>query len=230
MKYILSCKNLSKSYGRGKGRVQAVRDVNLCLEKAKFYCIIGKSGSGKSTLLRLLSGMEAPDEGSVQMGESILSGMDEKSLAAVRRRQSGFVFQDFKLLPEYTVEENICLPVLLNGWETDKEWMETVLGALSLLHLRDCYPDQFSGGERQRTAIGRALIHRPDVLFADEPTGNLDKQTSESIIRFLLDIHKRYRQTVLLVTHDMDVARCADEILLMEDGKLRFAMKAGEDL
>ena len=225
---VLSCKDLCKIYGTKQNQVQAVTSVNLKLQKGKFYCIIGKSGSGKTTLLHLLAGMEKPDSGTVWLNGVELSQLTEVSLARLRRRHMGFVFQDYQLLPELTVEENICLPFLLDKKEIDFDWLKILLEALSLTELQNRYPTELSGGEQQRTAVARAISQRPSILFADEPTGNLDKKTSEELLDFLLKLHRKYDLTILLVTHDLDIARCGDEILLLEDGCLKTVMKADE--
>ncbi len=225
---VLSCKDLGKIYGTKQNQVQAVTGVNLKLQKGKFYCIIGKSGSGKTTLLHLLAGMEKPDSGTVWLNGVELSQLTEVSLARLRRRHIGFVFQDYQLLPELTVEENICLPFLLDKKEIDFDWLKILLEALSLTELQNRYPTELSGGEQQRTAVARAISQRPSILFADEPTGNLDKKTSEELLDFLLKLHRKYDLTILLVTHDLDIARCGDEILLLEDGCLKTVMKADE--
>lgn len=225
---VLSCKDLGKIYGTKQNQVQAVTSVNLKLQKGKFYCIIGKSGSGKTTLLHLLAGMEKPDSGTVWLNGVELSQLTEVSLARLRRRHMGFVFQDYQLLPELTVEENICLPFLLDKKEIDFDWLKILLEALSLTELQNRYPTELSGGEQQRTAVARAISQRPSILFADEPTGNLDKKTSEELLDFLLKLHRKYDLTILHVTHDLDIARCGDEILLLEDGCLKTVMKADE--
>ncbi len=225
---VLSCKDLGKIYGTKQNQVQAVTSVNLKLQKGKFYCIIGKSGSGKTTLLHLLAGMEKPDSGTVWLNGVELSQLTEVSLARLRRRHMGFVFQDYQLLPELTVEENICLPFLLDKKEIDFDWLKILLEALSLTELQNRYPTELSGGEQQRTAVARAISQRPSILFADEPTGNLDKKTSEELLDFLLKLHRKYDLTILLVTHDLDIARCGDEILFLEDGCLKTVMKADE--
>ncbi len=225
---VLSCKDLGKIYGTKQNQVQAVTGVNLKLQKGKFYCIIGKSGSGKTTLLHLLAGMEKPDSGTVWLNGVELSQLTEVSLARLRRRHMGFVFQDYQLLPELTVEENICLPFLLDKKEIDFDWLKILLEALSLTELQNRYPTELSGGEQQRTAVARAISQRPSILFADEPTGNLDKKTSEELLDFLLKLHRKYDLTILLVTHDLDIARCGDKILLLEDGCLKTVMKADE--
>lgn len=225
---VLSCKDLGKIYGTKQNQVQAVIGVNLKLQKGKFYCIIGKSGSGKTTLLHLLAGMEKPDSGTVWLNGVELSQLTEVSLARLRRRHMGFVFQDYQLLPELTVEENICLPFLLDKKEIDFDWLKILLEALSLTELQNRYSTELSGGEQQRTAVARAISQRPSILFADEPTGNLDKKTSEELLDFLLKLHRKYDLTILLVTHDLDIARCGDEILLLEDGCLKTVMKADE--
>ena len=228
MNTILKLEHIQKYYGNSGNITKAIKDISFSVEAGEFLGIMGASGSGKTTLLHLLAGMEKPDSGTVWLNGVELSQLTEVSLARLRRRHMGFVFQDYQLLPELTVEENICLPFLLDKKEIDFDWLKILLEALSLTELQNRYPTELSGGEQQRTAVARAISQRPSILFADEPTGNLDKKTSEELLDFLLKLHRKYDLTILLVTHDLDIARCGDKILLLEDGCLKTVMKADE--
>lgn len=219
MAYI-RCENLCKSFGRGTVRTDAVRGITAGFTGGEFYSVIGKSGSGKSTFLHLLSGILSPDEGTVYYDGVALSSMDKRALESLRRRQVGVIFQDFQLLPELTARENIILPQILDDREPDIDWCDTILERLEIADIARKYPYELSGGEQQRVSIGRAIMNRPAFLFADEPTGNLDKQTSESVLNFLIEVRSLYHPMILLVTHDLDIARSADHILHIEDGKL----------
>lgn len=225
----LRCERLTKVFGSGHSRTVAVREVSQNFEQGKLYSIIGKSGSGKSTLLYLLSGLMKADDGWVEIGGRKLDRYSESQLAALRRKQMGFVFQDYQLLPELTAKENILLPQVLDGQHPDENWCHHVMEQLELTGMADKFPGQLSGGEQQRVAIGRAAINRPAILFADEPTGNLDKKTGEAVLDFLLAVQALYQPTILLVTHDLDVARCADQLLRMEDGRLYVRGGRDED-
>lgn len=219
MAYI-RCENLCKSFGRGTIRTNAIRGITASFTGGEFYSVIGKSGSGKSTFLHLLSGILSPDEGAVYYDDVALSSMDKRALESLRRRQVGVIFQDFQLLPELTAEENIILPQILDDREPDIDWCNTILERLEIADIAQKYPYELSGGEQQRVSIGRAIMKRPAFLFADEPTGNLDKQTSESVLNFLIEVRNLYNPMILLVTHDLDIARSADHVLHIEDGKL----------
>jgi len=216
----LRCENVTLRYGAQETGAYAVRGISYTFRKGAFYSIIGKSGAGKTTLLQLLSGMLKPSSGRVLLGSRDLNSLDAHETAVTRRENFGFVFQDYQLLPELTAEENVLLPQLLGGGEADMAWCAKSLGCLGLDGLRDRYPDQLSGGEQQRCAIARAIANRPAFLFADEPTGNLDRKTRGDVLDFLLSVHQLYLPTIILVTHDLDVARSADILLRMEDGRL----------
>lgn len=226
-RHALRCEQLTKGFGNGHARTIAVQAVQQDFEQGKIYSIIGKSGSGKSTLLYLLSGLMKPDDGWVAVDGQRLDQLNERQLAVLRRQKIGFVFQDYRLLPELTVQENILLPQILDGQPPDETWCQHVLDQLGLSAMAQKYPYQMSGGEQQRVAIGRAIINRPGLLFADEPTGNLDMKTGEAVLDFLLSAQELYHPTILLVTHDLDIARCADHLLRMEDGHL-FSSGKGE--
>lgn len=216
----IRCENLGKTYGIGKNAVHAVNGITAKFEPGTFYSIIGRSGSGKSTFLYLLSGILMPDQGDVYYGKYALSQMKQRQLERYRRRHTGFIFQNYRLLEELTVKENILLPAVLDGKDVDLEWCKTVMNSLAISDIANKFPYELSGGQQQRTAIGRAIMNKPDCLFADEPTGNLDKKTGEAVLDFLLRIKELYRPMILLVTHDLDIARSADVMLQIEDGKL----------
>ena len=217
---ILSAKNIYKTYKTSSGDVPALRGVSLEVEKGMFYAIIGKSGSGKSTLLHTLSGLDRPTKGEVFInGENLYQYSDEK-MAVFRRRYMGFVFQQFNLLDEFNVLNNICMPLKLDQRKVDKQFLEEVTGLLRLEDKLKKYPCELSGGEQQRAAIARCLLARPQIIFADEPTGNLDKKTGEDTLDLLQQCSEQFGQTLIIVTHDLEIARQADVIVHIEDGKI----------
>lgn len=218
MEVILSAKNLNKTYNMGEVKVEAVKNISLEIEKGYFYAIIGKSGSGKSTLLHLLSGFDKPTKGSVTIGGENIHKMKDARLSAMRREKMGFVFQSYNLLPEFCVEENIKMPLYLNHSKPKKEYIRDLMETLGIYELRLKFPSQLSGGEQQRAAIARALVARPDIVFADEPTGNLDQQSGRDVLALLKMMKEKWGQTILLVTHDMDIAQSADRIIEIRDG------------
>lgn len=218
MGVILTAKNLQKIYGMGEVKVEAVKNISLEIEKGHFYAIIGKSGSGKSTLLHLLSGFDKPTKGTVKIGGENIHKMKDKRLSAMRREKMGFVFQSYNLLPEFCVEENIRMPLYLNRAKTDKGYIRSLMEKLGIYELRLKFPSQLSGGEQQRAAIARALAARPDIVFADEPTGNLDQQSGGDVLRLLKMMKEEWGQTILLVTHDMEIAQAADKVIEIRDG------------
>jgi len=217
---MIQISGLTKVYGKKEEMVHALRGVNLQVEKGKFAAIIGSSGSGKSTLLHIVGGVDRANEGTVLVENENVSVMNEKHLSLYRRRRVGFVFQFYNLLPVLTVEENISLPLMLDGLRPDKMWMNELLERLNLVEKRNSLPNQLSGGQQQRAAIARALIHRPALLLADEPTGNLDSKNGREIVSLLKETVTGLGQTLLLVTHDPSVAGQADRVLVMEDGML----------
>ena len=225
----IRCENIWKSYGKGAGRVDAVRGVTATFSGGKFYSIIGKSGSGKSTLLYLLSGILSPDCGDIYYNNVRINSAEKKKPGAIKGDQVGFVFQDYQLLPEFTLRENIILPLVLNNQTIDEQWYKKIIQHLDIEALENRFPQELSGGQQQRVVIGRAVIHRPPFIFADEPTGNLDKKSSRAVLDLLLEIRNLYDPMILLVTHDLDIARSADEILSIEDGMIHFSsMEATE--
>jgi putative ABC transport system ATP-binding protein len=211
---------LAKRYGEGAVAVDALRGVSVSLAPSSFTAIMGPSGSGKSTLMHLLAGLDHPTEGEVWLGGSNLAGLDDAELTRLRRRRVGFVFQSFNLLPVLSAEENIVLPVRIAGEEIDKEWLEKLLAAVGLEDRRNHRPSELSGGEQQRVALARALMSRPTVIFADEPTGNLDSTASEEILAMLRRAVDDMNQTIVIVTHDSVAAAHADRIIFLGDGRV----------
>ena len=216
----LRCENLHYTYTSGQQQTKAIRGINLSFQTGMVYSIIGRSGSGKSTLLHLLSGILAPSEGDIYYDDIRLNGLDQHSLSELRRKNTGIVFQNYQLLPELTVAENIILPSILDHRQPDMDWASKIMERLEISDIAGKHPSELSGGQQQRVSIGRAIMNRPPFLFADEPTGNLDKKTSENVLDFLLDIKNLYAPLLILVTHDLDIARSADTVLHIEDGAL----------
>ena len=217
---VLRVEHLSKHYGSGENLVKAVDDVSFSVEKGEFLAIIGPSGSGKSTLLHILGGVDRPTAGRVFVdGQDVYAQNDEK-LAIFRRRQVGLIYQFYNLIPVLTAEENMTLPVLLDGRTVNRERLEELLDTLRLADRRKALPNQLSGGQQQRVSIGRALMNAPAVVLADEPTGNLDSKNSHEIVELLKLSNRRYGQTLIVITHDESIALQADRIIAIEDGKI----------
>ncbi len=217
---ILIASNLTKIYGKDDTAVTAVNHIDLTIHKGEFTAIVGASGSGKSTLLHLLGGVDTPTEGQVIIeGENIYSLKDEKR-SILRRRKIGFIFQTYNLIPVLTVRENIIMPVLLDGNKVDDKEVDNLIELLGLTERKNHLPNQLSGGQQQRVAIGRAVINKPSIIIADEPTGNLDKKNSEEIMSLLMKAVRENGQTLVLVTHEMDIASMADRIIHLEDGNI----------
>ena len=217
---LLKIDNLCKVYGRGENQVTALDHVSLTIEKGEFAAIIGPSGSGKSTLLHIIGGVDVPTSGKVYLdGQDVYAGNSEK-LAIFRRRQVGLIYQFHNLIPTLNVVENITLPILMDHRKVNQERLEELLTLLGLQDRRGHLPNQLSGGQQQRVAIGRALMNSPAVMLADEPTGSLDSQNSQEILRLLKESHRKYHQTLLLVTHDASIALQADRILTIADGRV----------
>ncbi len=225
---ILRCENLSKYYGVGQTRVTALEDVNLSVEKGEFVAIIGASGSGKSTLLHMLGGVDRPDGGKILIEGTDIAALNEKKRSLFRRRKVGLVYQFYNLIPSIDVRQNILLPMLLDGQKPDEKRFDELTEILGLTERLCHLPGQLSGGQQQRAAIARALIYRPAILLADEPTGNLDKRNSEEITGLLKLSNKKYKQTVLLITHDEKIALEADRIITIEDGKIMSDEEVGK--
>ena len=215
---ILRVEHLSKHYGAGENLVKAVDDVSFSVEKGEFLAIIGPSGSGKSTLLHILGGVDRPTAGKVFVDGQDVYAQDDEKLAIFRRRQVGLIYQFYNLIPGLNAEENLTLPVLLDGREVNRERLEELLDTLGLQNRRKSLPNQLSGGQQQRVSIGRALMNAPAVVLADEPTGNLDSKNSQEIVELLKLSNRRYGQTLIVITHDESIALQADRIIAIEDG------------
>ncbi len=217
---VIKAVNLSKIYGEGNTKVEALKNINLSVNKGEFVAIVGASGSGKSTLLHLLGGVDKPSSGKVYINGVDIYSLEEKELAIFRRRKMGFVFQFYNLVPVLTAEENILLPILLDNKKVNKEHYQDLIRVLGLEDRKDHLPSELSGGQQQRVSIGRALCYNPAILLADEPTGNLDSKSSKEIIDLLHISVKKYNQTLVLITHDLNIASSADRIIRIEDGSL----------
>jgi putative ABC transport system ATP-binding protein len=215
---ILKTIDLCKSYGTGDTKVEALKNVSLSIRQGEFVAVVGASGSGKSTLLHLLGGVDKPTSGKVIIDGQDIYKSNEKQLSVFRRRKVGFVFQFYNLIPVLTAEENITLPLLLDNKKVDKEYLEDLLGILALKDRRNHLPSELSGGQQQRVSIGRALAYKPSIILADEPTGNLDSKNSKEIIELLKLSVKKYHQTLIVITHDLNIASQADRIISLEDG------------
>ena len=219
MDTVLSAENIYKTYNSSSGKVNALNGVTVSFEQGEFYAIIGRSGSGKSTLLHILGGLDRPDSGKVTVSGSDLFAYSDEKMAIFRRRHIGFVFQQYNLLEDYTVLNNICIPLKLDGKKADPDFLDEVSGMLGIKELLKKYPSELSGGEQQRVAIARSVLAKPHIVFADEPTGNLDKKTSDETMALLKECAKRFGQTLIVVTHNLEIARTADHIIQIEDGK-----------
>lgn len=217
---LLEVKSISKTYGKGETAVHALKDVSFSVPKGEFTAIVGESGSGKSTLLNMLGALDTPTAGKVFIDTKDVFAMKEKALAIFRRRNIGFIFQAFHLIPELTVEQNMIFPMLLDYQKPDPSYLTELLTVLNLKDRRHHFPGQLSGGQQQRAAIGRALITRPSLILADEPTGNLDSQNSSEVIALLKEASKKYEQTIIMITHNRSIAQTADRILQVSDGVL----------
>ena len=217
---ILKVENLTKTYGSGENLVHAVDDVSFSVEKGEFVAIVGASGGGKSTLLHLIGGVDRPTSGKIFVDGNDISKMNDDKLAVFRRRQVGIVYQFYNLIPILTVEENITLPCDLDGRGVDRERLEMILDSFGLRARRKHLPNQLSGGQQQRTSIARALINNPSLVLADEPTGNLDSKSSEEVMSMLKMCNQSYGQTVIMITHNLDIAKQADRIITISDGKI----------
>lgn len=217
---ILKVKNLCKTYGNGEGKVNALNNISFSVQKGEFAAIVGASGSGKSTLLHLIGGVDVPDSGKIIVDGKEIYQKSQEELAIFRRRQVGLIYQFYNLIPVLNVTENMTLPLKLDGQKINGERLEELLNILGLQERRNHLPGQLSGGQQQRVSIGRALINAPAVVLADEPTGNLDQQNSQEIMRLLKYSAKKYNQTLIVVTHDEEIALQADRIIRMQDGTI----------
>ena len=218
---ILEVQNLCKTYGKGEAEVRALDHVSFSVGKGEFIAIVGESGSGKSTLLNVVGALDNPTSGKVLIDGKDIFSMPEKKLTVFRRQNIGFIFQSFNLIPELNVEQNITFPLLLDYQKPDQKYVEELLEILGLKERRKHLPSQLSGGQQQRVAIGRALAARPAIIMADEPTGNLDSKNSQEVITFLKSMSARYRQTILMITHNENHADATDRVLRMTDGRLK---------
>lgn len=217
---ILKVENLVKTYGQGDNIVNAVDNISLSVNKGEFVAIVGASGSGKSTLLHLLGGVDRPTSGEIYIDGNEINNMNNDKLAIFRRRQIGIVYQFYNLIPILTVEENISLPCDLDGNRPDKERMDLILKSFGLFERRNHLPNELSGGQQQRTSIARALINNPAILLADEPTGNLDSKSTEEIMSILKMSNRDFNQTIIMITHNLEIAKEADRIITIQDGKI----------
>lgn len=217
---ILRVENLSKVYGKGENKVVALDNVSFSVEKGEFVAIVGASGSGKSTLLHLVGGVDRPTKGKVFIDGKNIYAMNDDKLAIFRRRQVGLIYQFYNLIPILNVEENITLPLELDNREVDKKTLKELLELLGLEHRSKHLPNELSGGQQQRVSIGRALITNPAIILADEPTGNLDSKSSDEIVALLKKSNKEYNQTIIMITHNMEIAKEADRIIKIEDGRI----------
>ena len=228
--YIVETKSLKKYYPMGENTVKALDGVDFRVKAREFVAIIGKSGSGKSTLLHMLGGLDEPTDGSVLIDGKILSGLKKEQLAILRRRKIGFIFQNYNLVPDLNVYENVVLPVELDGRKVDEEYVSEILELLGLSKKKDAFPGNLSGGQQQRVAIARAVAAKPVIILADEPTGNLDSATSHEVLGLLKMAARQFSQTIILITHDRDIAQLADRIVHIEDGKIVGNTGKGSEL
>jgi len=217
---LLEVNNICKTYGSGETAVHALKKVSFSVPKGEYVAIVGESGSGKSTLLNMIGALDTPTSGKVVIGGKEIFSMNDNRLTVFRRRNIGFIFQAFNLIPELTVEQNIIFPMLLDYQKPDRKYLEELLTVLNLKERRNHLPSQLSGGQQQRVAIGRALITRPSLILADEPTGNLDTQNSSEVIALLKEASRKYEQTIIMITHNRSIAQSADRILQVSDGVL----------
>ena len=225
---ILEIKNLCKVYGEGETRVDALKNISFDVDQGEFVAVVGPSGSGKSTLLHILGGVDVPTSGVVRIAGTDIGKLDENKLAIFRRRQIGLIYQFYNLIPILNVEENLTLPILLDGKKPDQKLLEDLVEKLGLSERRSHLPNQLSGGQQQRVSIGRALMNHPALLLADEPTGNLDTENSKEIIALLRKFNRKNNQTVIIITHDERIALAADRVITIEDGRITRDTKGAE--
>ena len=218
---IVTVHNLKKYFGKGENQVKALDGIDLEIEKGKFTAIIGASGSGKTTLLNMIGGMDIPDEGEIIVDGVNLRGLKEKELTVFRRSKVGFIYQNFNLIPTLTVRENILFPLSLSGSSPDEAFFSEIVQLLRLQDRLNAFPNELSGGGQQRVAIARALITKPSIILADEPTGNLDSKTGQNVLGLLKLSVETYRQTLIMITHNLEIAQMADRVVRIEDGRIR---------
>lgn len=226
---LLEVSKICKTYGSGEAAVRALKDVSFSVPKGEYVAIVGESGSGKSTLLNMIGALDLPDSGKVRISGKDIFSMNDRSLTVFRRRNIGFIFQAFNLIPELTVEQNIMFPVLLDYQKPDRKYLEELLAVLNLEKRRHHLPSQLSGGQQQRVAIGRALFTRPSLILADEPTGNLDTRNSSEVIALLKEASRKYEQTIIMITHNRSIAQAADRVLNVSDGVLTDLGRAQDE-
>ncbi|MBS6508531.1 MAG: ABC transporter ATP-binding protein [Paraclostridium bifermentans] len=219
---ILEITNLNKIYGKGDNKVQALKDINLSIEKGKFTAIIGPSGSGKSTLLNCIAGLDTVSSGKVMLKGKDISTLNENKLSKLRSEEFGFIFQSFNLIPVINVYENIILPISIDDKKVDKKYIDSIINKLGLKDKINKFPNELSGGQQQRVAIARALANKPKIIFADEPTGNLDSKTTEEVMALLGSCVKYFGQTLVMITHNNEIADMADTCVEIKDGKLNI--------
>lgn len=217
---LLEVKNISKTYGNGETAVKALKDVSFSVPKGEYVAIVGESGSGKSTLLNMIGALDTPTSGKVLIDGKDIFAMNDRKLTVFRRRNIGFIFQAFNLIPELTVEQNMIFPMLLDYQKPDRKYLEELLTVLNLKDRRNYLPSQLSGGQQQRVAIARALASKPKIVLADEPTGNLDSRTSAEVIGLLQMTNREFNQTIIMITHNEEIAQQADRIIHLEDGRV----------
>ncbi len=220
MDEILKVENLTKIYGKGENRVVAVDNVSFSVKRGEFVAIVGSSGSGKSTILHLIGGVDRPTSGKVYIEGKDIYSLNEENLAIFRRRQVGLIYQFYNLIPILNVVENITLPCDLDGKKVEKSRIDEILKVLGLENRKNNLPNELSGGQQQRVSIGRALINNPAIILADEPTGNLDSKSSDEIVELLKVSNKKYNQTIIMITHNLEIAKIADRVIKIEDGKI----------
>ncbi|MFQ7605503.1 MAG: ABC transporter ATP-binding protein [Enterococcus avium] len=226
---IIQTIGVEKTYGQGDAKVLALRGIDLTINRGEFLAIVGTSGSGKSTLLHILGGLDQPTKGEVKVHGKNIENLNDEALTIFRRRNIGFVFQKYNLVPMLTVWENIVVPILLDGKRIDKEYISELITLLRLTDKVNSYPNELSGGQQQRVAIARALATKPVIIFADEPTGNLDSKTEQDVLGLLRITSKKFKQTMVIITHDEEVAQLADRIIRMEDGILVSEVRDGKN-
>ncbi|MGN7895727.1 ABC transporter ATP-binding protein [Bacillus sp. 22475] len=217
---VVRLENVVKTYGEGETQVQALKGINLSIHRGEFVTIVGASGSGKSTLLHILGGLDRPSSGNVFIGDENIYNYKDNELSIFRRRKVGFIFQFFNLIPVLNVQENIALPALLDEEQVDDHYLDEIIKTLGLNERRDHLPSELSGGQQQRVSIGRSLINKPDIILADEPTGNLDTKNTKEVLNLLKITAKKYNQTVILITHDPAIASNSDRIITITDGMI----------